>query len=283
MKRSSLCCSRSARTAASASSPTARSAASPPRAAAPRRAGGAAATSSDFDEAAAAVDRAADHDVLQHRRLADQARRLEGARDAAARARVCGAPCAQRRARRAHAAPASGAVVAADHIQRRGLARAVRPDQSVHLAGPDLEVEPVDRAHAAEASTTPRSTIGSRAAPWFSSSASRAGRGTMARLLSSGLRLAKSSRSAMPPGISQHDDQQQRGVEEGGPRDQRRGELRQHGQDDGAEQRPEDRAAPADQDGDEEQHRQVEGEGVRRDVGLQRGEQPAGDRRPWRR
>ena len=40
------------------------------------------------------------------------------------------------------------------------------------------------------------------------------------------------------PGTThEHDDQQQRGVEEGGPGDQRCGEFRQHGQDDGAEQR----------------------------------------------
>ena len=41
-----------------------------------------------FDERALAVDRAADHDVLQHRRGADDARGLEGARDAHVRAPV---------------------------------------------------------------------------------------------------------------------------------------------------------------------------------------------------
>ena len=43
------------------------------------------------------------------------------------------------------------------------------------------------------------------------------------------------------------------------------------------DERAEDRCRYADQDGDEEQHREVEGEGLGADVGLQRGEQPAGD------
>ena len=81
----------------------------------------------------------------------------------------------------------------------------------------------------------------------------------------------------MPPGTSEHDHQQQYRVKKGRPRHQRRRELGQRGENDGAEQRPEDRAASADQDGDEEQHRQVEGESIRRDVGLQRGEQAACD------
>ena len=83
----------------------------------------------------------------------------------------------------------------------------------------------------------------------------------------SGRRLAKSSSAGDAAGHHQHDDQQQHRVEERRPRDQGCGELRQDRQDDGAEQRPEDRAAPADQDRDEEQHRQIEGEGVGRDVG----------------
>ena len=78
-------------------------------------------------------------------------------------------------------------------------------------------------------------------------------------------------------GHDKHDHEQKHRIEEGGPRHQRRRELGQGGQDDGAEQRSEDRAAPADQDGDEEQHRQVEREGVGRDVGLQRREQAARD------
>jgi hypothetical protein len=80
-------------------------------------------------------------------------------------------------------------------------------------------------------------------------------------------------------GHDQHDGEQQRRIEERGPGDERGGELGQRGQDDRAEQRAQDGAAPADQDGNEEQHRQVEGEGVGRDVGLQRSEQAAGDAR----
>src|SRR5581483_12345459 len=42
-------------------------------------------------------------------------------------------------------------VIARYDIERRGLAATVRADQAVHLAVPDFEIEPVDRAYAAEA------------------------------------------------------------------------------------------------------------------------------------
>ena len=102
-----------------------------------------------FGEAGLAVDRAADHHVLQHRRGADQARRLEGAGDAMAGAQMRRAG-RQGRRRPAAPAPALRRVVAGDDVQRRRLAAAVGADQAVHLAGADLEVEPVDGPHAAE-------------------------------------------------------------------------------------------------------------------------------------
>ncbi len=43
-----------------------------------------------------------------------------------------------------------GPAVAADHVQRGGLARSVRPDQPMHQARCDAKVQPVDRPHAAE-------------------------------------------------------------------------------------------------------------------------------------
>ena len=101
-----------------------------------------------FGEAALAVDGAADHDVLQHRGAADQARRLKGARDAIARARL---RLIERQVGAVELELASvGPVVARDDVERRGLAAAIRPYQTMHLAGFDLEVEPVDGAHAAE-------------------------------------------------------------------------------------------------------------------------------------
>ena len=132
MKRNSLCCSRSARTAASCSSPTADSASIAVSRSILRRARWRGSDEQRFDEGALAVDRAADHDVLQHRGLADDARGLERARDAHVRARVW-------RASAGSAAPFSCTlaalrrVVAGDHVQRRGLAAAVRADQSMHL------------------------------------------------------------------------------------------------------------------------------------------------------
>jgi len=74
-------------------------------------------------------------------------------------------------------------------------------------------------------------------------------------------------------GRQQHDPQQQRRIQEGGPGHERRGQLRQHCQQHRRQQRTQNGAAVADQDGGEEQYRQVGGEGVRRDVALQRGEQ----------
>ena len=270
MKRSSLCCSRSARTAASASSPTARSASMRPRAQrAPRRAGAAAGPAAASTKLARPVDGAADHDVLQHRGLADQARRLERAGDARRGARLRrrprGSACAAERDR---------ARLAARRSRRSTFSVVVLPLPFGPISpctspGCRSQVEPVDRAHRRRSSARRRAA---RSAPrprrGRSSAGSSSGRGTMARSVSSGRRLPKSSSSAMPPGHQQHDHQQQRGVEEGGPGDQRRRELRQHGQQDASPSSgPEDRAAAADQDGDEEQHRQVEGEGVRRDVG----------------
>ena len=148
MKRNSLCCSRSARTSASVRGRRRRAARGPwPRASA-RRAGGAAATAALRRRSPLPSMRAADHDVLQHRGLADHARRLEGAGDAAGGARGRHAR-RQRVVARSHRARLGG-VVAGDDIEGRGLAAAIGADQAVNLAGRDVEIETVDRAHGAE-------------------------------------------------------------------------------------------------------------------------------------
>ena len=94
-------------------------------------------------------------------------------------------------------------VVAGDDVQRRGLAAAVGTDQSMHLTRPDLEIESVDRMHAAEAQRHlfQRQARRHRAAR-RAGGASRSGRGTIARSLSSGRRFLKSRISAIPPGIA---------------------------------------------------------------------------------
>ncbi len=226
-------------------------------------------------EAAARPRGAAQHDVVEHARLADHARGLEGARDAAGRASARGA---QGQRRLAHDDAALVRVdEAADGVERGGLAAAVRADEAVYLAGADQQVQAVDRAHRAEAQRHP---------------AQGQARGGADRLQQAGeqrgprqhraVQVQRAAAGAIQQlgdaaGCRQHDQQQQGRVEEGGPRDQGCGELRQHGQQRGGEQRAQHRAAAADQHRGEEQHGQVEGEGVGRDVALQGREQRAGD------
>ena len=45
---------------------------------------------------------------------------------------------------RTRSSPASGLMQALEHLDRRGLARAVRPEQPEDLAAPDLEADAVD-------------------------------------------------------------------------------------------------------------------------------------------
>ena len=174
--------------------------------------------------------------------------------------------------------PALRRVVARDNVQCRGLAAAVGANQSVHLTGPNLEIETVDRTDPAEAQRhlfqRQRAGIGGRGKQPRNQVGARNDR-AVAFERAAVLEIQDLGNSA---GNHQHDDEQQHRIEKRRPRDQRCCEFRQHGQQNRAEQRPENGASPPDQDGDEEQDRQVEREGVRRDVGLQGGEQAAGNR-----
>ena len=49
-----------------------------------------------------------------------------------------------------------GLVGAGEHLDQGGLAGAVLAEQAVHLAGPDLQVDAVQRPHARELLTMPR-------------------------------------------------------------------------------------------------------------------------------
>ena len=284
MKRSSLCCSRSARTSAKRFQPDDAQRQRPlAHAATFRRADGAAAHSRHSTKRA----RPSMVPPIMTFSSTDASPMMRGVWKVRAMprpARVCGAP------RGSATSPSRtvarcGRVVAGDDVQRRGLAAAVRADQPVHLRPAAIsQVEPVDRAHAAEAQhDAAADAIGCAARPCVEQRGQQVRARHDGAVASERLAVLEIQQVGDAAGHQQHDHQQQRGIEEGGPRDQRRGEFRQHGQQDGAEQRAEDGAAPADQDGDEEQDRQVEGEGVGRDVGLQRGEQPAGDRRRRRR
>ena len=228
-----------------------------------------------LDERAGAVDRAADHDVLDHRGFADDARRLERARDAHVRAGVMREPGQLDAFERGGAALRH--VVAGDHVERRGLAAAVRADQAVHFGGADGEIEAVDGAHAAEAQRDVLELHRARIGAWPEQALEQVGPrddGAIAFQRPAVLEVEQLGDAA---GDQQHDGEQQHRIKEGRPRDQRRGEFGQDGEQDGAEQRSQHRAAPADQHRDEEQDRKLDRERVGRDVGLQRREQPARD------
>src|SRR5260221_443466 len=87
-------------------------------------------------------------DVLQHRQVREWPRDLVVARDAAT-----GDPM-RRYARELpaleHQAPRIAAVMAAHHVDQRGLARSVRPDQAQDLPAPYFELDAVERLHALE-------------------------------------------------------------------------------------------------------------------------------------
>ena len=141
------------------------------------------------------------------------------------------------------------------------------------------QVDAIHGAHAAEAQHDVLEAELALARRSLRTCASSSGRGRISRCWSSGRRFLKSSKSAMPPGTSStmaSSSTAYRNVDHCTSGAANSGRI---GQDSGADHRPEDRTAPADQNGDEEQHRQVEGEGVGRDVGLQRGKQAAGDAR----
>src|SRR6185437_607060 len=87
-------------------------------------------------------------EVLPDGQVVEQLDRLPGAREAALRPHVRGEPV-QRRLAELHGA--LGPDEAGDGIDEGGLARAVRPDEADELARLDLQVNPGDRANAAEA------------------------------------------------------------------------------------------------------------------------------------
>ena len=142
----------------------------------------------------------------------------------------------------------------------------------------DRQVQPVDRAHAAEGQHDAAQRDASRAVSLRSSAGSSAGRGTIAavwlqRPAVCANRAARRCRRATSSTIAQ----QQRRVEEGRPGHQRRGELRQTvritvpSSGPRIEPRPPIRMAMK----NSTDRSKVKASG--RDVGLQRGEQPAGD------
>ena len=142
----------------------------------------------------------------------------------------------------------------------------------MHLTGPDLKVETVDRLHPAKAQRDllqcQSAGIGRGAKQPLEQVGPRNDR-AVAFKRATVLEIKQFGNSA---GDHKHDDEQQRRIKEGRPSDQGRREFRQHSQENRAEQRAENRAASTDQDSDEKQHRQVQRERVGRDVGLQGGE-----------
>ena len=97
---------------------------------------------------AAARQLVAEEDVLGDRQAVDQVELLVDRRDARAQGRE------RRREGDLFALPADGAGVrlvgAGEHLDQGRLAGAVLPEQAVHLAGADLEVDAVEGADAGE-------------------------------------------------------------------------------------------------------------------------------------
>jgi hypothetical protein len=87
--------------------------------------------------------------VLDHAELGKDAGDLEGAAHAALADAVRRQP-PQVLAAKQHA-PAVAAQVARDHVEQRGLAGAIRPDDRPPLAGHDLQIYAVDGPQPAEA------------------------------------------------------------------------------------------------------------------------------------
>ena len=100
------------------------------------------------DQATAELVRKSDHHVLQNGQFAEKAGGLKSAGDAATGDLVWREP-RDHLVSEANAARGRG-VVAAQHVQQHGLARAVRPDQCVDRAGGNREADPLERLHAAE-------------------------------------------------------------------------------------------------------------------------------------
>ena len=147
------------------------------------------------------------------------------------------------------------------------------------LAGRHVEIESVDGAHIAETQrNAAQSERLSTRAPAHDIGQRRRTRhdGAVARERTAVTKIKQRRDAARH---DQHDQQQQHGVKEGRPRGQGSRDLRQNGEDDGAQHRAQNRTAAADQDRDKEQHRQIERESIRRDVGLQARKQPAGNGR----
>jgi hypothetical protein len=106
------------------------------------------------DRAPAAGPEAGDHEVLAHRQLGHEPEILvdEGQAEAPerpGRQRQIDGRAAQREL------TGIGLVEAREHLQQRGLPRAVLPQQTVHLGGEQLQVDVGERLHAAEALAEP--------------------------------------------------------------------------------------------------------------------------------
>ena len=99
-------------------------------------------------ERRAAPNIAGERDVVADRQVRERPRDLVGARDAGRAIRCAGS--ASRSTPPKRALPRVGAVMTADDVDQRRLARAVRTDQAEDLAFAHVEVDAVERAHALE-------------------------------------------------------------------------------------------------------------------------------------
>ncbi len=96
------------------------------------------------------AQRAAGHDVVEHRHAAEQRDVLEGARDADLRAACVGVMPSSRSPRKVML-PSCGVVDAVDDVEHRALAGAVGADDGADLVLQHVEADVGQRLHAAEA------------------------------------------------------------------------------------------------------------------------------------
>ena len=100
------------------------------------------------EDAGAGANMTADHDVFTRGHVAEEADILEGPRDSAS-SHFMRAFQAQGRTAKQHFA-AVARVEPGEHIEQRGLAGAVGPDQAVDFAAADGQRDILQRLHAAD-------------------------------------------------------------------------------------------------------------------------------------
>ena len=214
----------------------------------------------------ARMPRQTDHHVLEHRHVAEQLDGLERAHDPCRAASACEVMCAVRAVDRMR--PAVGSVDAGDDIDERGLAGAVRADQGVDRAGRDAQADIAQRAARPPNARDTLSASRSRAADSRQAHRRLRRRPNPCASGAPALAAVASARPMTPFGQEIEREQDETAVDDQPELVeivQHLGQQREHG---GADNRPQQGAGAAEQDGEQEEHRAEELEIVGTDVVL---------------